>query len=238
MSEHEYLKEWIELVKEDKLNREQDKDILEKLKEKNYHILYHELKSVETQYLQVWEKFTNDEAYTELFLGNSAYLSVLYMEFDRLDRQIGIGIRPLHDRQTKILFKRIKIEQENENTNEIFKERNKLSDEKNHLYNKIIREKINLLLPESIHQSRLELKTVRKEFLQSWKKYMKNPTFEKEFLEGSDNFAQRLSKITIQKTKIRNWEKTKPYRKMLRENYTRYSILEDKLLDSVGETFV
>jgi hypothetical protein len=238
MSEHEYLREWITLIQEYKLNCEHDDDILEKLGEKNYRVLYHELESVETQYLQVWEKFTNSEAYRELFLGNSAYISVLYLEFDRLDRQIGIGIRPLHDKQTKILFKRIKIEQEYENTNEIFKERNKLSDEKNYLYNKRIREESNLLLPESISQSRLELKTTRKEFLQSWKRYMKNPTFEKEFLECSDNYAQRLSKITTQKTKIRNWEKTKPYNKMLRENYIRYSILGDRLMDSAGEIYV
>lgn len=238
MSAPEYVREWINLIKEYKLNIEQDGDILEKLGEKNYHILYHELKSVETQYLKVWEEFKRNNAYAELFLGNSAYISVLYLEFDRLDRQIGIGIRPLHSKQTKILFKRIKLEQEYENSNEIFKERNKLQDEKNHLYNKRIREEINLLLPESIYQSRLELKIARNEFLQSWKKYMKNPTSKKEFLECSNNYAERLSKITTQETKIRNWRKTQPYNKMLRENYMRYSILGDKLLDSAGETFV
>jgi hypothetical protein len=238
MSEPDYVREWINLIKEYKLNIEQDGDTLEKLGEENYRILYHELKSVESQYLQVWEKFKINQAYTELFLGNSAHISVLYLEFDRLHRQMGIGIRPLHSKQTKILFKRIKIEQEYENSNEIFKERNKLQDEKNHLYNKRVREEINLLLPESISQSRLELKITRKEFLESWKKYIKNSTFEKEFLKCSDNYAQRLLKTTTQETKIRDWHKKQPYRKMLRENYIRYSILGDKLLDSAGETFV
>ena len=237
MSEHEYLREWIDLIHEYKSNWKESDVISEKLGVENYKILYHELKSVETQYLQVWGKFTKNEAYTELFLGISAYLSVVNLEFDRLDRQIGIGIRSLHSKQTKILFKRIKLEQEYENSNEIFKERNKLQDEKNHLYNKRIREEINLLLPESIYQSRLELKIARKEFLQSWKKYM-NPTSKKEFLECSNNYAERLSKITTQETKIRNWRKTQPYNKMLRENYMRYSILGDKLLDSAGETYV
>lgn len=238
MSKQEYLREWITLIQEYKLNHEQDDDILEKLGEKNHRILYHELESIETRYLQVWEKFTNNDAYAELFLVNSAYISVLYLEFDKLDKRIGIGIRPLHDRQTKILFKRIKIEQENEHSNEIFKQRNKLLDEKNYLYNKRIREEINLLLPESISKSRLELKITRKEFLESWSKYIQNPSFEKEFLKYSNNYAEKLLKTTILKTKIRNWEKTQPYNTMLRENYIRYSILEDNLLDSMGETHV
>ena len=238
MTTPEYLKEWIALVQECKLNCEHDDYILEKLGEKNYRVLYHELKSVETQYLQVWEKFTNNEAYRELFLGNSAYLSVLYLEFDKLNEQIGIGIRPLKERQTKILFKRIKIEQENENTNEIFKERNKLFDEKNSLYNKRKREEINLLLPESISTRRSELKISRKEFLQSWKIYTENTSFEKEFLKSSNNHAEKLLKMTTLKTKIRNWQKTPLYRKMVRENYARYCVLGDKLMDSVGETFV
>lgn len=238
MTTPEYLREWIALIQEYKLNREHDDDILEKLGEKNHRVLYHELKSVETLYLQVWEKFTYNEAYRELFLGNSAYLSVLYLEFDKLNEQIGIGIRPLKERQTKILFKRIKIEQENEHSNEIFKERNKLFDEKNSLYNKRIQEEINLLLPESISQSSLELKTSRKEFLQSWKIYMKNPSFEKEFLKSSNNYAEKLLKMTTLKTKIRNWQKTSLYRTMVRENYAKYSVLGDKLMAIVGETYV
>jgi hypothetical protein len=85
MSEHEYLKEWVALIQEYKLNHKQDRDILEKLGERNYRILYHELKSVETLYLQVWQKFTNNEAYRELFLGNSAHLSVLYLDMYSYD---------------------------------------------------------------------------------------------------------------------------------------------------------
>lgn len=238
MSEQEYLKEWIALVQEHKSNLKEDKDILEKLGEKNYRVLYHKLESVETQYLQVWKKFTNNETYRELFLGNSACLSVLYLEFDRLHEQMGIGIRPLHDRQTKILFKRIKIEQEYEHVNEIFKERNKLFDEKNSLYNKRKREEINLLLPESIYKSRSELKISRKEFLESWKIYTENPSFEKEFLKSSNNHAEKLLKMTTLKTKIRKWWKTPLYRTMVAENYLRESVLGDKLMDSVGETYV
>ena len=160
------------------------------------------------------------------------------MEFDKLNEQIGIGIRPLHDKQTKILFKRIKIEQENEHSNEIFKERNKLFDEKNSLYNKRTREEINLLLPESISKSRSELKMSRKEFLESWKIYMENPSFEKEFLKSSNNHAEKLLKMTTLKTKIRNWWKTPLYRTMVAENYIRYSVFGNKLMDSVGEIYV
>ena len=238
MSEHEYLREWITLIQEYKLNREHDNDILEKLGEKNYRVLHHELKSVETQYLQVWEKFTKNEAYTELFLGNSACLSVIYLKYYKLNEQIGAAYRPFKERQTKILFKRIKIEQENENSNEIFKERNKLFDEKIGFYNKRIREEINLLLPESISKSRSELKITRKEFLQSWKIYLENPSFEKEFLKSSNNHAEKLSKMKGLQTKIKNWWKTPLYRTMLGENYTTYCILGDKLMDSAGEIYV
>lgn len=230
------LREWIGLIKEAELNCKQSGGILEKLGDKNYQVLYRELKSVETKYLQVWNKFQNNSAYAELFLGNSAFLSVLYLELDKLDKQITIGTRSLHSKQIKILRKRLKIERENGNTNYIFKERNRLSDEKDHLYNKKIHEEIDLLLPESLSQSRSELKIARKGFLQSWKRYMKNPTFEKEFIKFSNNYAQKLLKVTTLQTKIKNWNKTKPYNKMLQENHARYYVLRDKLM--AGKTFV
>jgi len=233
LNESEYMKEWIDIMKEDKITRKQV-DYPEKIGIKNREVLYHELKSVETQYLQMWEKFNDSKAYTEMFLGIGTYLSVLYVELDRLGKQITKVYRPLHHKQTKLLFKRIKLEQEHENSNKIFKELKKLYDEKNALFNKRKLEENNLLLPESISQSRLELEIVRKEFLRLWKKYIKNSIFEKEFIKCSNEYAKRLSKIKTQKEKIRKWMKTKPYNKMLRENYVRRIILEDKLLDNAG----
>jgi DNA-binding transcriptional regulator YiaG len=224
-------------MKEDKQTREQV-DYPEKLGVKNRDVLYHELKSVETQYLQMWKKFNDSKAYTEIFLGIGTYLAVLYLELDRLSKQISKVYRPLHHKQTKLLFKRTKLEQKYENSNEIFKEIKKLNDEKNALFNKQKREENNLLSPESISQSRLELEITRKEFLRLWKKYMKNSTFEKEFVKCSNKYAKLLSKIKTQKEKIRKWLKGKPYNKMLRENYVRRIILEDKLLDNAGEPHV
>ncbi len=221
-------------MKEDKLNRKHV-DYPEKLGVRNRDVLHHELKSVEMQYLQMWEKFNDSKSYTEMFLGIGIYLSVLYLELDRLGKQIIKVYRPLHLKQTKLLFKRKKLEQKYENSNEFFKEIKKLDDEKNSLFNKRIREEINLLLPESISQSRLELKIARKEFLQLWKKYKKNSTFEKEFVKCSNEYAKRLSKMKTQEEKIRKWMKPKPFRQMLRENYARRTILEDKLLDNAGE---
>ena len=238
MTDLEYVRKWIDLMREYKSNWKEDDLIYEKLECKNYKILYHELKSAESQYLKVWKKFMGNDAYAELFLGISAYISVLYLEYDKLHKNIGMGVKPLKERQTKILFKMLKIEQENEHSNEIFKERKKLIDEKNGLYNKRKRGEINLLLPESLSKSRLELKISRKGFLQSWKNYMSNPTFEEEFLKHSNNYAEKLLKTTVLETKIRNWQQTKLYRTMLRENYLRYSILGDKLLDSTGEVHV
>ncbi len=237
LTELEYMKEWINIMKEDKLNRAQV-DYPEKLGVKNREILHHELKSVETQYLQMWEKFKENKAYTEMFLGIGAYLSVLYLELDRLNIQISKVYRPLHHKQTKLLFKRIKLEQKYENSNEIFKEIKKLNDEKNSLFNKRKREESNQLLPESISQSRLELEIAQKGFLGLWKKYKKSSTFEKEFVKSSNEYAKRLSKIKTQREKIRKWRKTKPYCKMLRENYVKRTILEDKLLDNAGEMYV
>ena len=111
LTESEYMREWFDIMKEDKLNRKQGYSNPEKLGVKNRGVLYHELKSVETQYIQIWEKFNDSKAYTEMFLGISAYLSVLYLEFDRLGKQIIKVYRPLHQRNTKLLFKRKKLEQ-------------------------------------------------------------------------------------------------------------------------------
>jgi len=233
LTESEYMREWINIMKEDELNRKRG-DYPEKLGIKNREVLYHELKSVETQFLQMWKKFKDSKSYTEMFLGIGAYLSVLYVEFDRLGKQITKVYRPLHHKQTKLLFRRIKLEQKYENSNEIFKEIKKLNDERYALFNKRKREESNLLLPESISQSRLELEITRKEFLLLWKKYTKNSTFEKEFVKCSDEYAKRLSVMKTQKEKIRRWMKTKPYNQMLRENYVRRTILEDKLLDCAG----
>ncbi len=234
LTESEYMREWINIIKEDKLNRKHV-DYPEKLGVRNRDVLYHELKSVEIQYLQMWKKFNDNKTYTEMFLGIGTYLSVLYLEFDRLCKQIIKVYRPLHLKQTKLLFKRIKLEQKYENSNEFFKEIKKLDDEKNSLFNKRKREEINLLLPESISQSRLELKIVRKEFLRLWKKYVKNSIFEKEFIKCSNEYAKRLSKIKTHEEKIRKWLKTKPFNQMLRENYVRRTILRDKILDYAGE---
>jgi hypothetical protein len=226
------MKELIEVIKEKRLHEKQSKGVLEDFGEKNYLVMYHEIKLIETQYLQMWEKFNENKAYTEMFLGISGCLSVLYLEYDRLEIQITKGTRPILHKQKKLLFKRIRLEEKYENSSEILKERKKIQDFKNDLYNKRIREEINLLLPESISSSRLDLKITRKEFLQLWKKYMLNSKLKKEFLICSYEHAKLLSKVKTLEAKIRKFGKEKPYRQMLRENYTRYSILEDKLLDT------
>jgi len=227
------MNDLIEVIQEQRSDKKQSIGSLEKFGEKNYIVMYHELKSIETQYLQEWKKFTNDKTHKEMFLGISAHLSILYLKYDELDRKMIKGVRPLMYKQTKLLFKRIRLEQKYENSSEILKERKKIHDFKNDLFNKRIHEKITLLLPESMSTSRAEAKIARKEFLKSWKKYTKKSNLDKEFLENSNEYAKMLSKIKTLETKIRNWEKTKPYNQMLRENYIRYSILEDSILKEV-----
>lgn len=223
-----------DVIKETRLFLKSD-EALEKFGEKNYKVMYHELKSIETQYLQKWVKFNEDKSHTEMFLGMSAYLSILYLKYDELDMQMTVGVRPLMEKQTTLLQKRIMLEKKYENSSEIVKEQKKINDLKNDLYNKRIREEINLILPESISSSRSELKIGRKEFLNSWKKYNNNTRLENEFIKSSNEYARLLSKVKTLEESICKWRKTKPYRQMLRECYLRYSILEDKLLKT-GET--
>ena len=188
MSEVSKMKDLIDVIKERRLNERQSVGILEKFGEKNYMVMHHGIKSIETQYLQGWNRFNESKAYTEMFLGISAYLSVLYLQYDRLDKQITKGTRPLLHSQKRLLFKRIRLEQKYENSDDIIRERKKLWNEKNHLWNKRIREEIKLLLPESASESRHRLKLARKEFLQGWKKYTKNPSLKKEFLKSSNKY--------------------------------------------------
>lgn len=226
------MQDVIDVIKERRLNGKESGPILEKFGEKNYRVLYHEIKLIETQYLEKWEKFSNDKAYTEMFLAMSACLSVLYLKFDQLNRQMIRGVRPLLNEQHRLLLERNKLEEKYENSSETVKEMVKIQNFKNDLLNKQTCEERKMLLPESISSLRQELKIARREFLELWKKYTINFKLEKEFLKSSNKYARLLSKVNTLETKIREWRKTKPYRQMLRESYTRHSILEDKLLNN------
>lgn len=230
------MSDLVGVIKEIKSMRQDDKN-LERLRSKNAAILRREIKSVERQYLKTWEKFNEDKNYTETFLGINAHLSFLYLKYDEIEAGLDKYVRPLVLRQTKLRFKILRLEEKYENYSEIIKERRKIQDEKNALFNRQTREEINLLLPESISSSRVMLKIARKEFLQSWEKYRVNSKLEKEFLKYSNNYARQLFKVKTLEAKIRKWREAKPYNQMLRENYIRYSILEDKLVDNLRESY-
>jgi hypothetical protein len=99
------------LIKQYRTNINKDQIILDKAGIKKHNMLYHEIKSIKAQFLQVWDKFNANESYEAIFLGISAYLAITYLEYDKTNAQVLKVLRPLHNRQTKILFKRIQLEQ-------------------------------------------------------------------------------------------------------------------------------
>ena len=224
------MSDLVGVIKEIKTMRQDDKN-LDKLKARNATILRHEIKSVELQYLNMWKKFKKDKNYTEAFLGINAHLSFLYLKYNDIQIELNKYVHPLVLRQTKLRFKQLKLEEKYEGSSEIIRERKILQNENYAILNRKNREECSMLQPHSINSSRAELKVVKKEFLEIWKQY-KDSKSEKEFLKISDKYAKMLSKIKGLENQINKMRKNKPYLKMLRENYIRYSILEDKLLDT------
>ena len=231
------MNDLIDTLIEIRIMHQPDKNF-DKLKAKNSAILRREIKSVETQYLSMWKKFKENKNYTEAFLGINVHLSFLYLKYDDLQIDLIKYVHPLVLRQTKLRFKHLKLEEKYENSSDIIKERKKLQNEKHHITNRKNREEANVLLPQSITSTRTELKVVRKEFLKSWKQFSKDSNFEREFLRISDKYAKILSIVKTLEIKINEFREKKPYQKMLRENYVRYSILEDKLVENHGGALV
>jgi hypothetical protein len=223
----------IDALKKAKAFRGPDEN-LAKLGSKNAHIIREELRSVEAQYLQICKKYKENKDYLEVFLGINLHLSFLYTKYDEITDILIKYVHPLVLKQTKLRFNYLKLEEKYENSSEILKERRKLQEEKHRIINKRSREELDVLYPQSIVSSRAELKVVRKRFLELYKKYQKNSKFENEFLKKSMEYAKALDKVKKLKDEIKKVRKTKLYQKMLSENYIRYSILEDILIDGVG----
>ncbi len=205
------------LIKQHNANINNDQIILDKAGIKKHNILYHEIKSIEAQYLQAWNKFNTNKA---IFLEISIHLATMYVKYDKSNTQILKVLRPLHSKQTEITFKRIRLEQKLEKSDETVRALKKLYDEKVKLFNKRTHEEYNLSPPNT------KLKPAQKEFLQMWECYKNNPNMEKQFLASSKEYVKHLAEIN----KVRNSKKIQSYHKMLHHNYLRRSILEDRLL--------
>ncbi len=224
----------INIIQEDRLDREQSSAILEKHRYRNYENLTREIKLVEAQFLEEWQKFIKDSTYIETFLCASAYLAMSYLEYSTLYQQIIKVVRVLSQKQTRLRFARLRLESKYENTNEILQSRMRLHHEKNDIYNIRVHEENKIISFNITSQSKFELKIAKKEFLEMYHRYLKNTTLREEFIQCSDRYAVKLLQRKTQQKKIRAWRKTKPYNQMLRENYIKYSILEHKLLDSMN----
>ncbi len=231
------MSDLIQVYKEIRLLRQPDGN-LEKLGSKNAHIIRQELKTIETLYLQLWNKFKENKNYTEVFLGINVHLIFLYAKYDKIDKELIKYIHPLVLKQTELRFKHLKLEEKYEQSSEILKERKKLEIEKYMIINRQVSGESDELYPESIVFSRAKLKILRKIFLESCQKYLQDSKFEKEFLKKSIEYAKILSKVKTLEKKLKEFRKDKPYQKMLRENYVRYSILEEMILNDTGENFV
>ncbi len=216
------------LIKQYRTNINKDQIILDKAGIKKHNMLYREIKSIEAQFLQVWDKFNANESYEAILLGISAYLAIIYLEYDKTNARVLKVLRPLHVKQTKILFKRIRLEQKLEKTNETVMVMRKLYDEKNDLFNKRTHEEYKLSPPNT-----LKVKVTQTGFLQMWVKYKNDPSVEKQFLTYSKEYAKYLSEINTNKIKIRNSKKIQTYHKMLHHNYLQRSSLEDRLLENI-----
>ena len=221
----------INIIKEDRSDREQSSAILERHRYRNYENLLHEIKSIESQFLAEWQKFIKDSTYVETFLCTSAYLAMSYLEYSTLQQQISKVVRELSQKQTRLRFARLRLESKYENTNEILQSRMILYHEKNDIYNRRVREENKIVSHNITSQSKFELKIAKREFLEIYSKYIKNYTLREEFIQCSVTYAVKLLQRKTQQEKIRAWQKTKPYNQMLRENFIKYSILEHKLLD-------
>ena len=195
-------------------------------------VLRREIKLVESKYLELWKKFNKNNDYAESFLGINSQLSFLYLKLGEINAELSRYIHPLVLKQTKLRFEYLRLEEKYENSSEILKERKRLRNEKNDVFNKRIREEFELLRPQSIASSRTELAIARGKFLESWKEYGLNSNTEEKFLKTSGEYAKILSIVKSLEIKIKEWRESKPYLKMLRENYVRDSILEEKFLES------
>jgi len=205
---------------------------LDGLKARNAAVLRREIKSVESKYLELWKKFNKNKDCAESFLGINAQLSFLYLKYEEINVKLGKYVHPIVLRQTKLRFEYLRLEEKYENSSEILKERKRLRDEKNDIFNRRIREEFELLRPQAISSSRTELEITRGKFLESWKEYGINSNTEEKFLRTSGEYAKILSIVKDLELKIKELRETKPYLKMLRENYIRDSILEEKFLES------
>ncbi len=195
-------------------------------------VLRREIKSVESKYLELWKKFNKNKDYTESFLGINSQLSFLYLKLGEINAELSRYIHPLVLKQTKLRFEYLRLEEKYENSSEILKERKRLRNEKNDVFNRRIREEFELLRPQSIASSRTELAIARGKFLESWKEYGLNSNTEEKVLKTSGEYAKILSIVKDLEIKIKELRESKPYLKMLRENYVRDSILEEKFLES------
>ncbi len=195
-------------------------------------VLRREIKSVESKYLELWKKFNKNNDYAESFLGINSQLSFLYLKLGEINAELSRYIHPLVLKQTKLRFEYLRLEEKYENSSEILKERKRLRNEKNDVFNRRIREEFELLRPQSIASSRTELAIARGKFLESWKEYGLNSNTEEKVLKTSGEYAKILSIVKDLEIKIKELRESKPYLKMLRENYVRDSILEEKFLES------
>ena len=221
----------VNTIKERRAMRQKD-DNLDKLKARNAAVLRREIKLVESKYLELWKKFNKNRDYTESFLAINSQLSFLYLKYEEIAEKLIEYVHPLVLKQTKLQFEYLRLEEKYENSSEILKERKKLRDEKNDIFNKRIREETEAAYPQLIATRRTELKISRGKFLKSWKEYGIDSNIEEKFLKTSGEYAKILSTVKDLEIKIKELRETKPYLKMLRENYIRDSILEEKFLDS------
>jgi len=228
------MSDLIQVFKEIKVLHQPNEN-LEKLGSKNAHIIKQELKIIETEFLQLWSKFKENKNYTEVFLGINVHLSFLYSKYDKIEKELIKYIHPLVLKQTELRFKYLKLEEKYENTSSVLQKRKELQNEKHAIINKKMREENDALLPESLVHNCTELKELRGKFIVSCKKYLENNILEKEFLKKSNEFAEKLFKVKALEAKLKEFRKDKPYQKMLRENYVRYSILEEMIVDSRRE---
>ena len=221
----------VNTIKERRTMRQKD-DNLDKLKARNATVLRREIKLAESKYLELWEKFNKNKDYTESFLAINSQLSFLYLKFEEIEAKLIEYVHSLVLKQTKLQFEYLRLEEKYEDSSEILKERKKLRNEKNDIFNRRNCEEIEALYPQSIASRRTELKIARGKFLESWKQYGMNSNIEEKVLKTSGEYAKILSTVKTLEIKIKELRETKPYLKMLRENYIRDSILEEKFLDS------
>ena len=224
------MSDLVDTIKEIRTMRQKDGN-LDGLKTRIV-VLRREIKSVESKYLELWKKFNKNKDYAESFLGINSQLSFLYLKLGEINAEFSRYIHPLVLKQTKLRFEYLRLEEKYENSSEILKERKRLRNEKNDVFNKRIREEFEVLYPQSIASSRTELAIARGKFLESWKEYSINSNIEKKFLKTSGEYAKILSIVKFLEIKIKELRETKLYLKMLRENYIRDSILEEKFLES------